>query len=82
MDQLPAKLKAEVCNFVEYGDLKVARQHHKDWADPATRALFEELWITQSILRKLEAIAHHERVCCVQAIVLHSEQIPQTIGWI
>jgi len=47
MDQLPAKLKAEVCNFVEYGDLKVARQHHKDWADPATRALFEELWITQ-----------------------------------
>ncbi len=76
MDQLPAKLKAEVCNFVEYGDSKVARP-----------TLQHELYLKSFGLPKrpstsLKTLHTMKDFACVQTIVLHSEQIPQTIEWI
>ena len=77
MSSLPAELENLVCSFLSIADLKRARQINKRWAYISGPFLFEELWIAQPTLQKLEDVSCHETLrFYVKKIVLHILPVP------
>ena len=77
MSSLPAELESLVCSFLDIADLKAARQVNKRWAHISGPFLFEELWITQPTLQKLQDVSCHETLRFhVKKIVLHILPVP------
>ena len=77
MSSLPAELANLVCSFLSIADLKRARQINKRWAYISGPFLFEELWIAQPTLQKLEDVSCHETLRFhVKKIVLYILPVP------
>ena len=77
MSRLPAELESSVCSFLNIADLKRARQVNRRWAYISGPFLFEELWIAQPTLQKLEDVSCHETLRFhVKNIVLHILPVP------
>ena len=82
MSSLPAELESLVCSFLSIVDLKAARQVNKRWAHISGPFLFEELWITQPTLQKLQDVSCHETLRNhVKKIVLHILPVPVLPPW-
>ena len=82
MTSLPAELESLVCSFMSIADLKAARQVNKRWAHISAPFLFEELWITQPTLQKLEDISCHETLRFhVKKIVVYILPVPIIPQW-
>ena len=82
MTSLPAELESLVCSFLSIADLKAARQVNKRWAHISASFLFEELWITQPTLQKLEDISCHKTLRFhVKMIVIHILPVPIIPQW-
>ena len=82
MLSLPAELESLVCSFLSIADLKTARQVNKRWAHISEPFLFEELWIAQPTLQKLEDVSCHETLRYhVKKIVLYILPVPIIPQW-
>ncbi|KAI4096990.1 MAG: hypothetical protein L6R37_006878 [Teloschistes peruensis] len=75
---LPQEIKCHVLSFADLSDLKSARLVCWNWADTASRFLFEELWLTPWTLyqledeRSLQTVRPH-----VRSLMLFSEILPE-----